>query len=68
MKHISNMCLYDFYIYIYIKHIINDTIMKYLKKNQIYMKTFIEKNHGQKRKFRYEYERITKYGEIENKP
>ena len=48
----------------------NDTIMKYddKEKHHIYVETLMEKNHGQKIKFHYEFEKFTEYNRIENKP
>ena len=49
---------------------INDTIKKYKnkEKHKIYMEILVGKNHGQRRKFYYEFERNYKVRLIGNKP
>ena len=49
---------------------INDTIKKYKnkEKHKIYMEILVGKNHGQRRKFYYEFERNYKVRLLGNKP
>ena len=46
----------------------NNKIRKVRQKPRFYVKTLIRKNHEQRKRFHCEYEKITKYRGIENKP